>query len=240
MRGNTLGNLYAIGEQIESCLSTDELLYLTKKLTRNIGVEYVFAGIMPPKGAKIEEQTSGILFGDWPKEWAKRYFRNRYVDIDPAILHTRSSPSLLDWHDFHNGANFVMNEARAFGLHDGVTVPMHSVDGIKIGMSFAGKHISRSPESITKFQILAAMTTARAVELLKYEKNSNEPACTLSRKELRCLVLVAEGLTNHEIGDVLCLSSKTIEKHISSSLRKTESKNRTHLIYKSLKSGYFK
>ncbi|WP_416673519.1 response regulator [Egbenema bharatensis] len=52
----------------------------------------------------------------------------------------------------------------------------------------------------------------------------------LTPREQEVLVVVVEGLSNGQIGDRLHLSPRTIEKHVSSLLRKTETNNRAELV----------
>ncbi|MBE9094992.1 response regulator transcription factor [Tychonema sp. LEGE 07203] len=52
----------------------------------------------------------------------------------------------------------------------------------------------------------------------------------LTQREQQVLDLLTEGLSNIQIGDRLHLSPRTIEKHVSSLFRKTESSNRTELV----------
>ncbi|WP_293130043.1 response regulator transcription factor [Microcoleus sp. bin38.metabat.b11b12b14.051] len=55
-------------------------------------------------------------------------------------------------------------------------------------------------------------------------------APTLTQREQEVLDLLTEGLSNIQIGDRLHLSHRTIEKHVSSLFRKTESNNRAELV----------
>jgi DNA-binding NarL/FixJ family response regulator len=52
----------------------------------------------------------------------------------------------------------------------------------------------------------------------------------LTRREQEVLGLLAEGLSNNQIGEQLHLSSRTVEKYVSSLLRKTTTNNRAELI----------
>ncbi len=52
----------------------------------------------------------------------------------------------------------------------------------------------------------------------------------LTRRETEVLDLVADGLSNVEIGQKLHLSPRTIEKYVSSLLRKTDTSNRAELV----------
>jgi DNA-binding NarL/FixJ family response regulator len=52
----------------------------------------------------------------------------------------------------------------------------------------------------------------------------------LTQREREVLDLLTEGLSNIQIGDRLHLSPRTVEKHVSSLFRKTESNNRAELV----------
>ncbi|MGE5659752.1 MAG: response regulator [Actinomycetota bacterium] len=52
----------------------------------------------------------------------------------------------------------------------------------------------------------------------------------LTQRELEVLELLTGGLSNAQIGDRLHLSPRTVEKYVSSLLRKTESNNRAELV----------
>ncbi len=57
----------------------------------------------------------------------------------------------------------------------------------------------------------------------------------LTTREQEVLALISNGLSNIEMGHQLHLSPKTIEKYVSSLLRKTESNNRAELVRFALK-----
>jgi DNA-binding NarL/FixJ family response regulator len=60
---------------------------------------------------------------------------------------------------------------------------------------------------------------------------------SLSIREQEVLRLLAEGLSNIEMGDKLHLSPRTVEKYVSSLLRKTETSNRAQLVRFAIKHG---
>jgi DNA-binding NarL/FixJ family response regulator len=57
-----------------------------------------------------------------------------------------------------------------------------------------------------------------------------EPAFRLTQREREVLVLLTHGLSNAQIGTRLHLSPRTVEKYVSSLLRKTETNNRAELV----------
>ncbi len=58
----------------------------------------------------------------------------------------------------------------------------------------------------------------------------SQNAPTLTPRERQVLDLLTEGLSNIQIGSRLHLSPRTVEKHVSSLFRKTESNNRAELV----------
>ncbi len=52
----------------------------------------------------------------------------------------------------------------------------------------------------------------------------------LTDRETEVLYFLSEGLSNSQIGDKLHLSPRTVEKHVSSLLRKTDTSNRAELV----------
>lgn len=67
-------------------------------------------------------------------------------------------------------------------------------------------------------------------ESLLPTKNNKMLALDLTQREQEVLAELAEGLSNGQIGDRLHLSPRTIEKHVSGLLRKTETSNRAELV----------
>jgi len=51
----------------------------------------------------------------------------------------------------------------------------------------------------------------------------------LSSQETRVAILVARGMSNHDIAAALVLSPKTVEHHVTSALRKRGMRSRTEL-----------
>jgi DNA-binding NarL/FixJ family response regulator len=60
--------------------------------------------------------------------------------------------------------------------------------------------------------------------------STSQNAPSLTQREQEVLDLLTEGLSNIQIGDRLHLSPRTVEKHVSSLFRKTESNNRAELV----------
>ena len=59
----------------------------------------------------------------------------------------------------------------------------------------------------------------------------------LSPRELGVIRLVVDGLSNQEIADRLCVSPRTVQGHIASAMRKTDTRTRTQMAVHALRAG---
>lgn len=60
----------------------------------------------------------------------------------------------------------------------------------------------------------------------------------LSEREMEILKLICQGLSNHEISEKLFISKRTVDKHRSNILEKTNSKNTAQLVMQSIKNKW--
>ncbi|MBW4514262.1 MAG: response regulator transcription factor [Timaviella obliquedivisa GSE-PSE-MK23-08B] len=74
------------------------------------------------------------------------------------------------------------------------------------------------------------LRSVEAEEQPLFDKNNAMLALELTQREQEVLAELVEGLSNGQIGDRLHLSPRTIEKHVSSLLRKTQTSNRAELV----------
>lgn len=86
---------------------------------------------------------------------------------------------------------------------------------------------------LDRFQMMQSewrlQTQAQSSEATEAQADSTSPLL-LTQRERESLRFVADGLSNSQIGARLHLSSRTIEKYVSSLLRKTNTKNRAELV----------
>lgn len=87
----------------------------------------------------------------------------------------------------------------------------------------------------------AAMTRAMAARLLKdvakRAVHSEDGQAALTEREIQVLRLVAQGSSNPEIAENLCISINTVKTHLSSILHKLQLENRTQVATYAVQSG---
>ena len=181
------------------------------------GVGSVLAGIIPRSIIKPEDQPGYVVLGHWPDEWARRYFEKQYVRRDLTIQHCGREITPLVWSeiafaDNDTAARRIMDEARDFRLQDGITIPQLTIDGMRIGVSFAGDRIDKSSSAVTELTVLATYAVNRALQLRA--ANWCETV-HLAPRERECLLWLSEGKTYSDISDILGISDKAVEKYLA-------------------------
>jgi DNA-binding NarL/FixJ family response regulator len=71
------------------------------------------------------------------------------------------------------------------------------------------------------------------------ELRANGAPAVLTKRELAVLQLVAEGLSNPEIGGRLFISTHTVHRHVSNILRKLDASSRAAAVARAAQLGVF-
>jgi DNA-binding CsgD family transcriptional regulator len=67
--------------------------------------------------------------------------------------------------------------------------------------------------------------------------DAESPRKSLTTKEIECLRWCKEGKTNWEIGEILTISEKTVEFHLSNALKKLDATNRLTAVIRGIQRG---
>lgn len=121
----------------------------------------------------------------------------------------------------------------------------HLYQAVRIG---AAGYLLKTLDAEELFNLLigiahgeAAMTRAMAARLLKdvakRAAQAKDGQVALTEREIQVLRLVAQGASNPEIGEKLCISINTVKTHLSSILHKLQLENRTQVATYAVQSG---
>ncbi len=118
-------------------------------------------------------------------------------------------------------------------------------EAIRVGAS--GYIIKRAVESelINAIQAVSrgemyvhpAMTRALMKELQPRAVPESDPNKLLTRRELEVLRYIAQGHTNRQIADTLCLSVRTVESHRANLMSKLNLQSRVELVHYAMEHG---
>jgi DNA-binding CsgD family transcriptional regulator len=165
-----------------------------------------------------------VVAGRFEPGWATRYIEKSYGRSCQIAREMTRSSRPYSWNDVvtNRGLNDVQariwNEARDFGLRDGLFTPVRWGNGSYAAVVIAGRDADLlDPLLRITAEMLSAYYCSEARRLLGASAGSRTP---LSSRQRECLAWVRHGKSSAEIGDILGISAQTVNEHIAEACRK--------------------
>ncbi|OYQ26434.1 hypothetical protein CHU93_12185 [Sandarakinorhabdus cyanobacteriorum] len=189
-------------------------------------------------------RLGSLRLSDSPDAWVERLIANDMVAHDPVLLACERQVTPFAWSNLPDllplnpRQRQYMAQARAAGLAEGYTVPIH-IPGQASGLvSFVVAGNSPLPEdSLPAAQYLACFAFEAARRLRLAETGANPAAPRLTQRQLDCLVLAARGKSNWVAGQLLGLSGDTVHKYLEAAKQRYGVSSRTELVVRALFDG---
>ena len=167
------------------------------------------------------------LISNYPSEWTDHYQKQRYGSLDPVITQAATSTEPFEWgiavQTLPVAQQQLFEEAAAFGISCGFTVPIHDRYGAIAAVTFASdkrlalpffRRIERHKEIL---QLLAMYFHAHVRQKSIAHSIGN---VSLSPRELECLEWAARGKSASDIGLILGISRYTAATHLENAKTK--------------------
>ncbi|MES5481553.1 LuxR C-terminal-related transcriptional regulator [Bradyrhizobium sp. INPA03-11B] len=177
----------------------------------------------------------------FPNGYADRYVTSGWDQIDPVVQFVHSARRPFAWSDacgktkLSQRQKAFLADCRDMGVHSGITIPLHGpgtdVDLISISLR---DERGAPPNRLAMIYGLTFQYRLRLSELNNEKLSSGQD---LTAKEIECLKWCKEGKTNWEIGEILSISEKTVEFHLSNTIRKLGVSNRITAVVKGIQTG---
>lgn len=208
---------------IDACTSFEEVNSALYTISDQLGFDaFLYRGRFQTGSTRFVEQVES----NYNPSWCQRYDKQFYVQIDPTVSHACSSLSPLVWSDDMYTSDLQNNfkeEARQYGLAEGVTFPVHNRNGDFALLSLS---LSRSDEQarqharamLTWGALLATMTHETMGRIVKDQSAARAP--TLTKREIEVLRWIAEGKSNWEISRLVAISEHGVSHHVRNILLK--------------------
>jgi DNA-binding CsgD family transcriptional regulator len=178
---------------------------------------------------------------NFPDHWRDYYFERNYHQIDPVVTLTPciQQPFLWSWLQQQPGLRCehlaIFEEARAAGLNNGLSVPLHGAWGRVAVLSFASHAADSEPEAaVGRLTTLASQFHIAFSEMSQTARSPSVPV-QLSRRERDCLLWTARGKSSWDIGMILHISENTVNYHLKNAMRKLGTANRTFAVVKAIR-----
>jgi LuxR family quorum sensing-dependent transcriptional regulator len=212
---------------------------ITQEIAR-YGYSHVTVWSMPGPG---DNPADCVLLNTRPQEYIDRYVEKNHVMRDPVVTELRHTLAPFSWsdvrarRDLSKAEKAIVDEGRAFGAHDGMTIPIVTRSGSVAVFSPCGEAPDLSPRARAAVE-LAGIMGYSALRSATGERPKREPARTpLSAREREIMQYVAAGRSDEEIGDLLALSTRTVTWHVENAKRKLDALRRPQAVVQALRNG---
>lgn len=196
----------------------------------------------------VAAAQEAVAISNYPDGWVERILTERYYLDDPvhAASIGRNTPyawSAIGGDLIHSRRQqTILKEGASFGLHDGVTVPVHSPGEYRGTCSFAtSQPVSMTPQIQGATHIVAGFGFETARKLVRMRLGLEPKRPTMPRfspREVDCVGLVACGMGDTQIAHALGLSEATVHQHVTGAMRKCGVFKRTALVFRALFDGH--
>ena len=200
--------------------STENFEVFIDQLCQRLGVEYGSYATMNPVTGAVQG------YATYRRDWKEHYMRGNLHLVDPTLHKSALSIAPVDWSRFDRDAKFhaVFRSAHDFGIApQGITVPIRGPYGDRGLLSVTAAMPEGDWRRMTR-QIVGELQLA-AVHLHDAVMRSGMlmPALArpmLSAREREVLQWVAAGKSQQDVGDILSISTRTVEVHMRSAREK--------------------
>lgn len=234
----TLKSLCDAFEALQSAKTCEELRVQMARFAKQAGFDH-FVYALTINSPLLKEQH--YLLSGFPEAWLERYLREGYFKVDPVVRYAHSTSLPAIWADeiFHDtkSAQF-WEEAKAFGLSQGLSFAVHDQPGVTGIFSLGRDKPLDLPEPdmaalIGRAQLFAAMLH-QAVSRLNLPKLLPSPDVSLTPRERECLIWTGDGKTAWEIGRILGIAERTVVFHMNNAIQKLGATNKTQAIVRAV------
>jgi LuxR family quorum sensing-dependent transcriptional regulator len=228
-----LGSLVlSVSRALSACNTLDDLSEIFCTHIRPLGLTCAASGIVTGPRAS---SPNPFHFNNWPPEWRSEYAQEGYLHIDPLARHAVTSGAPATWTDVistlprTDPGRKVCAAARRHGFSEGMVIPFRDWDG-EIGMVTMGGDRPKLTADEATFLTAMSSTVFFAAEALNRAAQSRSARGAFTPRELDCIALLGEGLTDGEIATALRVSRETVISHMENARRKVGARSRAHLL----------
>lgn len=220
-------------ERISASVDLDDL---RRNLTRDLatlGYENLLFALAPAPHRQTFDRL--VLLQHWPAAWFEQYNRLNFHRHDPIANFARKQFTAFEWSavpasDDPVSQRMMESSAHDFGMQRGICIPVHDQFGYRAAISLA-----------TSQQPLVSGATIEMIVVFAFNRlNRIHCAARTSRltaREKEVVTWAAAGKSAWDTSSILNVSEQTIEKHLSSAMRKLDAYSKAQVVAESLRVG---
>lgn len=226
----------------DTVANTDELAAVMALVCSRLGFQY-FA--LSHHVDLAHAGAGAIRLHNYPAQWADYYDSNALAPSDP--VHRASQVTSVGFRWSQMPAMIPLTQAdlrllalgRAQGIGDGFTIPAHVPGEAHGSCTFASDAGRAIPEAMLPLAQLAGSFAFEAARRLSMSRGNHlrETAPRLTDRQRDCVLWVARGKGDWEIGRILAISEETVTRHIKQACERYGVNKRTMLVIRALFDG---
>ena len=192
---------------------------------------------VPESGEQLDDC---FLLNTFPDNWVRHYGESGYIKSDPIVRELFLTYQPYSWSEVTERREIgpverqIMAECRSVGMTDGFVVPIYQGGGYTGLVSLAGQDPMITEEHRGAITLASIYVHNKLMTLRRHESQAHYD---LTERELECLRWAAAGKSDWEIGQILLISSKTVNYHIENAKRKYGVATRVQAIVSALRLG---
>lgn len=184
-----------------------------------------FAYLRMPRSGR----ATAALISTYPARWTDHYLDLHYEKIDPVIQAAHAITEPFEWglgadtFALSRQQKSFFDEASAFGIRCGFTIPIQDAFGPVAAVTFASD--MRRPEFLRSIGKNARVLQLMAIFLHAHVRRKLYPdppvsGARLTAREIECLRWAALGKSRWETAQILNLSAWTVKFHLENAKSK--------------------
>lgn len=172
---------------------------------------------------------------EWPERWRNYYFQSGLLEHDPLIEALPHMGGTFTWAELRArraltvAGTEALNKIAAEGWVDGLVVPLHR-SGTHFGLiSLVALNHHISPVEKKHLEAVCMVFHER-LRLVVPKEGFRVPPAGLTPRELECIALIADGLSDITAGVQLGIKASTVHEHAERAKMKLQARNRAELV----------
>ena len=219
--------------------SEAELCADTLKRIEEYGFDYFFFRMIPRLG---HIKTNSKVITNYPNDYVERYEKGILAKKNPLVAHCQLSVLPILWNsDVFSEAPEQWKATQNCGLTYGWSQAVHDPNGMVSMLSLARKShpVTEAEFSDKAANVLWLCNQLHSAMLERFllHHRLEIHIIRLTARELEVLKWTADGKIASDIGMILGLSTRTVNFHISSAMKKLGANNKTSAVVMAAKFG---
>lgn len=231
-----------IVQNLELLKSQDQLKTACEEFCQLIDIPFYLLGIVSQKN--LFSPNIKVLT-NYPQEWIDSYFKEERHRNDPVVAYMMTKHAPVQWSQLIQQTQFgdaksqnLMQEAKQYGLKNGLSIPIRSTSGEFAVFSLA--ITDDTEQGSTQLNNVLPFAHTFGVNLFERLLSFIEPEIVgvkLTGREKECLFWACEGKTAWEISQIINITERTVLFHLNNTTKKLGASNRQHAVALAMRSG---